>query len=474
MSSIKKNFALNTLYQVLAILLPLITAPYLARVIGAAGTGVYSYKFSIAKYFTIFAMLGLNNYGNRTIAAVRDNKAQLSKEFTSIYIMQLVLHLLVLSAYVIYAWFFAGDLVSKLLTLYVLSSLFDINWFFFGLEQFKLTVVRNTIIKLCSVACILLFVKEKNDVWKYVLIMACSFLFSQMMLWPFLKRYTSFSLISIGDVIKHLRPNIVLFIPVVAVSLYKTMDKVMLGAMTVDEQVGYYDNCESLIAIPLALVQSLGNVMLPRMSNLFAKGNSKEISTKYINTSIVFATFLATSISFGIMTVSKEFVPLFYGSGFETCVPILLVLCPSVFFTAIGNVIRTQLLIPQKKDKEYIISVFIGAIVNLILNALLIPQYSAVGASLGTLAAEISVCIYQIVSSRKDIIYKQAFEDSLPMIIAAIMMFIILFNIRMPIDNNLLALVSKIILGIITYVIFAGGGIIIRNLLNAERKFLRY
>ena len=148
-SSAKKNFIYSSIYQVLVLVLPLITTPYVSRIFGAENLGVYSYTNTIAQYFVIFAMLGLNNYGNRAVAMARDNQDELDAVFSEIYTMQVVTGILSLVLYLVYALIIAREykVYSMILTLYVLSAVFDINWLFFGLEKFKLTVTRNSIIK---------------------------------------------------------------------------------------------------------------------------------------------------------------------------------------------------------------------------------------------------------------------------------------------------------------------------------------
>ena len=189
-SSTKKNFIYSSLYQVLVLVLPLITTPYVSRVFGAENLGVYSYTNTIAQYFVIFAMLGLNNYGNRAVAMARDDKEELNAVFSEIYTMQLVTGILSLLVYVVYAVFVAQDYktYSLILTLYVLSAVFDINWLFFGLEKFKLTVTRNSIIKIGSVVAILVLVKTKDDLLIYTSIYAVSMFLSTIALWPYARK----------------------------------------------------------------------------------------------------------------------------------------------------------------------------------------------------------------------------------------------------------------------------------------------
>lgn len=453
-SNIKKNFLYNSMYQILALLLPLITTPYISRVLGAEGIGEYAYHFSVAKYFVLFAMLGLNNYGNRTIASVRDDEDKLSKTFSSIYVMQITFAVTVFIAYIGYVLISGSGSMAYVLCFYVLSSVMDINWFFFGIEQFKLTVIRNTFIKLISVACIFVFVKTKSDVYVYGLIMALSFFCSQLAVWPFVRKYTHFTKPSIQDVFLHVKPNLLLFVPVIAVSLYKSMDKIMLGMMTNLTEVGYYQNSEKIIDIPESLIMALGTVMLPRMSNLIAN-NKKEEGTRYIYYSILFAAFLSSSLGFGIAGISREFVPWFFGQGFNPCITIFSILAPSTVFIALANVIRTQYLIPTHKDKIYISSVFIGATINLLLNAILIPYFYAAGAAIGTLAAEGAVCIYQYYKVRNDANFLQPVVRSIPLLFSGFLMFLLLRSFELPFNNLLVCILMKILIGAIVYLLSA-------------------
>ena len=282
MNSVRKNFLYNASYNILALIMPLITSPYISRVMGAELIGIHSYCYSIASYFGIFILLGLNNYGNRTIAEVKDNRENLSKTFCSIYIVQLIMAFVVIVLYIIYVIYLSQNKIMAWIQLiYLLSVALDINWFFFGMEKFKLTVTRNTVIKITSVGLILTLVKEKDDIYIYGLIMAISPILSQIFLWFFLKDYVKLKKVSLKDIIRHIKPNLVLFIPVIAVSLYTTMSKIILGSLSSMEEVGLYESSSRLTQVPAMAITSLGTVMLPRMTNLIAQGKRKE-AMKYI------------------------------------------------------------------------------------------------------------------------------------------------------------------------------------------------
>ncbi len=187
--NIKKNFIYNVLYQILIMILPLITTPYIARVIGANGVGVQSYTYSVVNYFVLFAMLGVNNYGNRSIAAVRDDKEKLSKTFWSIYGLQAILSIIMLIIYMFYLIFITNEnkVIAGIQSIYIFSALLDINWFFFGIENFKITVTRNAFIKVISAFSIFIFVKKQDDLYIYSLILVIGTIISQVILWFFYK-----------------------------------------------------------------------------------------------------------------------------------------------------------------------------------------------------------------------------------------------------------------------------------------------
>ena len=448
--SVKINLIYNTAYQLLAIAIPLITTPYLSRVLGAEKIGVYSYSYSIAYYFAMFILLGLNNYGNRSIAAIKDSKLELSKVFFSIYLMQLTSSVVVIIAYVLYAVSFSNNAMTWILLIYVISAGFDINWFFFGLEEFRLTVIRNTVIKIATTAAIFICVKSPNDIELYGIIMVMGLLLSQLIMWPFVPKYTVFVKPSLNEVIKHIKPNLILFIPVIAVSLYKMMDKIMLGLMSDMKQVGFYENTEKIVQVPMVLVNSLGTVMLPKTANLLAR-NEETIARKYLKQSIIIAMILASSICFGIMAVAPLFVPWFYGTGYEQCIVLFQILMPSCIFLAFANVIRTQYLIPRKKDTIYIKSVLLGAIVNFTINFILIRYLASSGAAVGTLFAEAAVCVYQAYSVRNEMPINSYIKMTTPFIFFGAIMYMIVLLVPSPFYHTIFNMIFKVLIGVAVF-----------------------
>lgn len=451
--SIKKNYIYNTINQLLTMVVSIITVPYVSRILGATNIGIYSYVYSIVSYFVMFITLGLNNYGNREIAKVRDDKRKFSETFFSIYIMQLICGVVIFVIYIIYISLFIKEniLIFYIQIIYIFSAIIDINWAMYGMEVFKITAVRNMVITLLNFIAILLFVTDINSLSIYTFILAVGVFANQIVAWLYIRNKVYSVKISKSQVIAHLKPNLILFIPIISISLYKVMDKIMLGNMVSMSQVGFYESSEKIVRIPTILVSSLGTVMLPRMSNIYAC-NNLERGEVYIQKSIDIAIILSSSLCFGIMAVSKEFVPLFYGTGYEICVYLYLVLLPSCIFLAFSSVIRTQFLIPTSRDKIFIKAVIIGAILNVVINFMLIPKMMSIGAAIGTLFAEATVCISQLIDVRTVLPIKKYVSRVLPFIINGIIMFLIVYTVKLPF-NNLMSLFLKIILGIFLYVL---------------------
>lgn len=421
------NYIYNLVYQVLMLILPLITAPYVSRVLGADGIGTYSYTYSVAAYFALFALLGINNYGNRSIAICRDEPERLNQTFWSLYRLQLTCSMIVMAVYVGYVALFVTEnkTVAYLQTLYLLSVALDINWCFFGLEQFKVTLARNAIVRLLTVGCVFLFVKSANDVYIYALIMLIGTVISQAALWLYLPRYIHFRKTGWRDMLPHIRPDLVLFIPAVAISVYKMMDKIMLGSMSTNAQVGFYQNTENIMLVAISLTNALGTVMLPKVSNLTAKGESDQVR-HYVYLSLKAMTVLSMGLMFGIMGVADTFMPLFFGEEFAVCGELAFYIAPSILFIAWANIIRTQYLIPRQQDREYTVSVIVGAAVNFVANFILIPRMQALGAVIGTVMAEFSVMLLQVLLVRKELPVGKTLLKNLVYALPGLLMFAVI------------------------------------------------
>lgn len=447
-SNLKRNFLYNSIYQILAITMPLITMPYLSRILGASGIGKYAYAYAVAYYFSLFIKLGIQNYGSRTIAIVRDNSKELSETFWNIYAVQIFQGLIVVLLYYIYIITFTkDDIIAVILYMFIFAMIIDVTWFFYGIEEFKTIVIRDILIKIATMVACFVFVREKGDIWKYAFIMSLGYLLSYSSLWLIILKKLRWVKPSWRAMKLHVKPTWILFLPTIAVSLYKIMDKIMLGAIAGNIETGFYESCEKIICVPTAIVTALGVVMLPHMSNLYSKKfAAQEKLILLIEKSEHFLVSLSATLSFGIMSVAAEFVPVFYGSGYEKCVILFYLLLPSCIFLAFANVIRTQFLIPNKMDKEYILSLFAGATINLVVNTILIPKYQSIGAVIGTALAECIVCVCQVIFVKKYIPIMKIGVECSGYVFISMIMFLIGVFVPVSIDNLIVKMMIKIVI----------------------------
>ena len=315
--SIMKNYLYNLAYQILIIIMPIITTPYLARTLGASGIGTYSYTISIVTYFILLGSLGTAVYGQREIAYVQDDTKKRSIVFYEILMLRCItMPIAMIIFYFMYCKTGEYSVYFKILLLEILANCFDISWFFQGIENFKKTAIRNIIIKIISVISIFLFIKNENDTGKYLVIYTLTNLFGNVSLWIGLKKYITKVKFKEIRFAKQLKPAITFFIPQIAIQIYTVLDKTMIGAITNNmSEVGYYEQTQKIVKMLLTLITSLGTVMVPRISKCYIDGNISQIR-KYMNKTFRFVYMLAFPLIFGIIATADNFVPLFLGEGY--------------------------------------------------------------------------------------------------------------------------------------------------------------
>ncbi|WP_432281216.1 flippase [Bifidobacterium adolescentis] len=450
--SLKKNFIYNFLYQLLAIAVPLVTSPYLARTLGAENIGIASWTNSIVFYFGMFIVLGVENYGNREIAYVRTSREERSKKFWSIYACQLINFIIILLLYLFYVNAIAKEykVIFAILTMSLLTNGLDIAWFFYGMEEFKVTVVRNSVVKIVTLIAIFLLVHNLNDLWKYVAINSAGALIGQLTLWPNIKKHVDFYLPKRNEVIKNIKPLWILFIPVLAISVFTYMDKYMIGCLSNVVQNGYYENADKIISVPKAFITTIGTVMLPRTAHLLSSNRINE-SRRYIELSMTYTVMIGSALTFGLASVADVFSVVFWGQDFRACGLLIQGLAPAVLFSVIGSVIRSQFLIPHARDKEYTVSLIIGAIVNFCMNLIMIPKLGAFGAVIGTLCSEIALTCIQVFCVRKELPLKKYCQDCYMFVIIGMIMCGVVYIIKKHFSCTILNLIILVLIGGIIY-----------------------
>lgn len=456
-NNVKKNYIYNLIYQIVVMILPLITTPYLSRVIGAEGIGIYSYTISIVTYFILFGSLGTAMYAQREIAYVQDDKLKRSKIFWETFLLRTVsLTISIILFYLTFASKGQYSIYYRILLLEIFANIFDISAFFQGMEEFKKVIKRNLIIKIVSIISIFIFIKTEKDIGKYLLIYSLSTLIGNISLWFYLPNYVDKVKVKSLDIKRHIKPTVVLFIPQIATQIYTVLDKTMIGSMVIDKaEVGYYEQSQKLVKLILTIVTSLGTVMLPRIANKFASGKKEEIKENIV-TSFNFVYFLSIPMCLGMVSIAKDLVPLFLGDGFEKSIYIIYVICPIIVLIGLSNVIGIQYLLPTKRQKQYTLSVIMGAITNLVFNAIFILNFKSIGAAIATTIAETVVTAVQMYFIKNEFDTKEILKMSLKYIIAGLIMFITIFLLNKTIFDNLSTMsrmTLDITIGIIVYLL---------------------
>lgn len=452
--SIARNYIYNLIYQMLTILLPLVTTPYLSRVLGAEPIGIYGYTISIVTYFVLFGTLGISMYGQRETAYKGDNIAERSKVFWELIIIRTItLSISMLLFYMIYGRIGEYTIYYRILLIQLVANLFDISWLFQGIEEFEKTVVRNLIVKLLSLILIFTVIKTPNDLWKYFAIYVGAELLGNITLWLYLPQYIEKVSIKKLDLKKHIKPVISLFLPQIAIQIYTVLDKTMIGVITKDMvEVGYYEQAQKVVKAALMITTALQTVMNSRIANSYAQNDKQEIK-KCLGISIDFVWFLTIPMMFGFFAISSKFVPWYYGDGFDGVTPILLATAPILIAIGLNGITGIQYLIQIGKQNVFTISVVIGAITNVIFNSILIPFWGGVGAAIASTLAETAILIYQLKYFKEQYKISEMLRMSIKCFISAFIMFIVVKIITNFLPVGILNTCIEILIGGIVYIV---------------------
>lgn len=452
--SIAKNYIYNLIYQMLTILLPLVTTPYLSRVLGAENIGIYGYTISIVTYFILFGTLGVSMYGQREIAYKQSDKAARSKAFWEIIILRTItLSISILLFYLIYGRTGEYAVYYRILIIQLVANLFDISWLFQGIEKFDKTVVRNLIVKLLSLVLIFVVIKTPEDLWKYFAIYVGAELLGNMTLWLYLPKYLEKINVKTLEIKKHIKPVIALFVPQIAIQIYTVLDKTMIGKITGDMvEVGYYEQAQKIVKATLTVTTALQTVMNSRIANAYATKNEKEVK-ECLEKSFNFIWLITVPMVFGLIAVATKFVPWYYGEGFEGVTNILIVTAPILIAMGISGVTGTQYLVQIGKQKEFTISVICGAITNVIFNIILIHFFNGVGAAMASVIAEIVIALVQLKYFKDQFKITEILKLGTKCVISGIVMFIFVKLLTDILPISIINTIIEVIIGGIIYII---------------------
>lgn len=450
-TSIKKNYIYNLIYNMLNILIPLITAPYTSRVLGPDKIGIYSRTYSIISMVIMIGALGSATYGQKEIAGARDDVQLRTSLFCEIIMIK---GLFTAFVSIIFLFITSGnsDYEFYLIQLpFLAAAMIDISWFFQGIEKFKYIAIRNMFVRIVGVVLLFIFVKSSADLWKYLLIIGGSQFLGNISMWPYIRGNISKPNVRLKLIPTHIRGLMVYFIPSISYQIYAVLDKAMLGWIVgSDYENGYYEQAHKIINMAISVITSYTVVMRSRMSFLYAEKNAIAIQNNLKKSANIIA-LLVFPMSFGLAALAKGMVPWFFGEGYDKVIDILYVFSPVFACMGYSHMMGTHILTPSGQQGKSNVGQCAAAGINVILNACLIPIFSSIGAAIASVISELTIVIIYYYMVRNELSVKLLVLTAYKKFIAAIIMFIFLWNISKMLPVSIASSFVGIFLGIIVY-----------------------
>ncbi|MFD1466123.1 oligosaccharide flippase family protein [Lapidilactobacillus mulanensis] len=451
MKKIRVNLVYNAMYQFLLVALPILTIPYLSRVLGPKPLGINGYVGSIVAFAGNFMLLGLNQFGVRTIAQAKAD--EISSKFRDLWIVQIATGALIVLIYMLATSIFLPYKIYFYLNIpYLIGYGLDISWAYIGLGNVKKVVLRNSIVKILSVLLIFTLVHNPHDLWKYVTINSVGMLLANFVFIIDLK--------SIGIKLKeinwrevnkrYLRPLIVLAVPVVAAQLYTNIDSTIVGTFSGVTQLAYYDQSQKIARIILAILTSVSTVIMPKMAQLDQRGSQSKLFSLF-KTSADYTLLLSLLFSLILMVNTESFIPFFFGEAFTKMNFNMFFVSLIIIFIAYGGVFSTQLALSKGLYKEYTIPYVVGAVFSIVANLIVVPQFKADGGTVVIVTTEFIVCVLRIFLVRHAVDLKLLFKEHIKYVLVFL---ILLFAMRFVHIGAVGSFANLAITSIITGVLF--------------------
>lgn len=445
-----KNYLYNLSYQILTIILPIITVPYVTRIFTSEDLGNYGFYNSIVSYFSLFAMLGIGLYGTKQIASARD----VNSTFWNIYAIQLIASLISIFVYVIAILCIPtmSGIIPLILFISLFSKIIDISWLFSGKEDFKKITIRNTVVKVVGVISIFTFIKNSEDLYLYIFLIVVFDFLGQVVMWVPAKKFIKRPSFNMKIMKKNLHPIVLLFLPQVAISLYVVLDRTLLGLLGSYSDVGIYEQGQKLTSIIYKIVSSLGVVMLPRVANLLSERKEKE-AQNMVKFSFILYNLIIFPMIFGLIAVNEVFVKLFLGKDFQDVKYVLYITTINIMLVGWTNILGHQVLVVRNKNKEFMLSTTIPAFISVAVNIAVIPIFGYIGASITAVIVELLAFTIQWYYSRNIINKNLLFnKDLAKIILSSLVMFGAVMMCKMTLGfDGIVGLVIYLAVGGISY-----------------------
>lgn len=453
------NFIYNALYNSMSVLFPLITTPYISRILMADGLGKVSYATNIVSWFLVFASLGIPRYGVREIARAGQKRDIV---FSELFFLNLICSIVCIVAYymlIINNKYFESKIVLyEIVGLQLVLNIFNVDWFYQGIEQYGYITKRSFFVKVISLFAMFCFVKCKSDYIKYALIQTFAVAGNNCFNFLYLRKYLNITFKKL-NVLRHIKPVMVLLSTQIAVNVYSLLDTTMLGILCTDSVVGYYSNTQKIIRVISTCTASLGGVMLPQLTQHFYNNDIQQIKN-IVNKVVEIILIFCLPISLGIMMESKNIVLILFGSDFLPAQITLKIFAPFVLITTIGNLYGTQMLMAFGEEKRLLFSVILGSITNFSLNIFLIRNYEQNGAAMATVITELIVLLVQRYYVNKKIKVKIGYNFLVSTLFMNLTLMLVVWLINVIAANIYLELILSVVLGGIIYL---GIGILLKN-----------
>ena len=451
-NSIKTSYLFSLAFQVFSMIVPLITTPYVSRILGPDGVGAYSFTNSNVTYFTLIGVLGLGTYGQLEVAKVKNSVEKRSKLFFEIMTIRGFTHIVAISLYSILIIFSEKYRIMYLIQASLLvASVFDITWFFQGIEEFKRVAIRNIVIKAASVGLIFLFVKSKNDLYLYTIILSASVLLSSLCFYPYLKKYIIKGGKDKKELKKHIKGTCVFFIPTIASIIMTSLDKTMIGLITgSEEENGYYAQAYKIESLCFTIFSSLNVVMRSRMAFLYNSNMGKEVK-ELLSKSVQFVVFLAFPLCFGLISITNNFVPWFFGDGYDKVKVILPIFSFWLIFKAQSNCLLEQHVMVSGRQKEFNQIIWVGTLCNVLLNSVLICFIDSIGAAIASVISECVIFILALRACRKVVTFSEMIEVAWKYVVASATMAVVVFFVGELFEASVMSTVIQICVGFVSY-----------------------
>ncbi len=452
--NLKLNIIINMVYQAIVIMVPLITTPYITRILGADAIGRYSFSVSIVTYFMMFSALGTSAYGAREISRTRNDIEKRTKLFWEIELLTVITTSICIFLWLVFILVGNKNNVYLILLLNLVNVMLDISWFYIGIEEYKTMVLPNAFFKLLGMISVFIFVKSPNDLEKYCLIMSLSALLGTIMMWIPAKKYIKRVKLRELEINKHFKETIIYFIPTIVTSLYTVLDKTLIGVITGSSlENGYYEEANNIInALKVISFTSINSVLGSRISYLYAVDRKQEVKDK-IRGFLKIIMLIGFGAGAFLASVADKLVVWYMGQGFDRAALFIRYMSPLIIIVGISNCLGAMFYTPAGLRKESAKYIMAGAVTNVILNIVLINLLSGIGAIISTLIAESIITFLYVRNSRGLICFGWIVQNSWKKLLAAALMIVLTCAINVRLYNSFMTLIILFSIGVGIYIV---------------------